>query len=84
MQLHPHQVERLNQLLADRELKLPGFRRVVTAGGGNYQWLRRNLAKFNADRITAELTSLLALEGIEACPPHQLAANSSAPAAESP
>ncbi|MDD2819183.1 MAG: hypothetical protein PHN51_10390 [Candidatus Nanopelagicales bacterium] len=41
------QLEELNQLLTNKDLVLPDFRRTVHATGGNIDWLRKNLLKRN-------------------------------------
>lgn len=50
-------LDRLNELLADRKLDLPQHRRVVDTSGGNLKWLREHIRKRNT--ISEDLTVLL-------------------------
>jgi len=64
MNLSKEEREELNNLLSDRKIKLPDFRRVVNASGGNYHWLQQNLAKFNGEVLaqSSRLQQLLNLK----------------------
>lgn len=53
-------LDRLNELLADKNLDLPDFRRKVDVTGNNISWLQRNLEVRN--KISPELRELVALD----------------------
>ena len=50
-------LDRLNELLADRKLDLPQHHRVVDTSGGNLKWLREHIRTRNT--ICENLTVLL-------------------------
>ena len=60
MILNEKQRTRLNELLKDKSLDLPEFRRTVDKSGGNYPWLRRNIEIRNPN-LSNELKDLLDL-----------------------
>ena len=59
MNLNPKQVERLNILLKEEELKFPEFRREVSQSGHNFAWVKKALAK--SGNGSPELRSLVGL-----------------------
>jgi hypothetical protein len=60
MQLNKAQIAELNQLLTNKKLVIPEFRREVYATGGNYQWLQKNIRVKNAN-VSPRVKELLKL-----------------------
>ena len=59
MKLNAAELEELNQLLSDKKIDIPDFRRTVNPSGNNYQWLQRNITIRNpgiSDRLKVLLT----------------------------
>lgn len=59
--LTKQETESLNELLQDKALDLPPFRREVSHTGHNYDWLQANIAKRNKN-LNPLLKQLLRLE----------------------
>lgn len=59
MKLNAVELEELNQLLSDKKIDIPDFRRTVNPSGNNYQWLQRNITIRNpgiSDRLKVLLS----------------------------
>lgn len=59
MKLNAAELEELNQLLSDKKIDIPDFRRTVNPSGNNYQWLQRNITIRNpgiSDRLKVLLS----------------------------
>ena len=61
MNLKPFELQELNQLLADKKLDIPSFRREVSPSGNNYVWLQKNIQKRNPN-IPKRLKELLRID----------------------
>lgn len=61
MNLKPFEQQELNQLLADKKLDIPSFRREVNPSGNNYVWLQKNIQKRNPN-IPKRLKELLRID----------------------
>lgn len=49
MNLTKQELAELNQLLKNRNINLPDFRKEVGDSGSNYVWLQKNILKKNPD-----------------------------------
>lgn len=61
MNLKSTELQELNQLLVDKNLDIPSFRREVTPSGNNYVWLQKNIRKRNPN-IPKRLKELLKID----------------------
>ena len=61
MNLTDEQIDKLNELLKDKSLDLPEFRRTVNKSGSNYTWLRRNIWIRNMN-LSDEIQTLLRIK----------------------
>ena len=61
MKLNAAELEELNQLLSDKKIDIPDFRRTVNPSGNNYQWLQRNILIRNPN-ISDRLKNLLGMK----------------------
>lgn len=52
--------ERLNELLKDKSIDLPDFRRSVSHTGGNVEWLKKNIQTRNKN-LNPEIKTILGL-----------------------
>lgn len=67
MKLNAAELEELNQLLSDKKIDIPDFRRTVNPSGNNYQWLQRNITIRNPG-ISDRLKVLLSMKVKKSAP----------------
>ena len=67
MKLNTAELEELNQLLSDKKIDIPDFRRTVNPSGNNYQWLQRNITIRNPG-ISDRLKVLLSMKVKKSAP----------------
>ena len=67
MKLNTAELEELNQLLSDKKIDIPDFRRTVNPSGNNYQWLQRNITIRNPG-ISDRLKMLLSMKVKKSAP----------------
>lgn len=60
MPLSKEHIDELNELLKDKKIELPDFRRAVSLSGQNTQWLKKNIALRNPN-LPERLKDLIAL-----------------------
>lgn len=60
MQLTEEKSARLSQLLNDKKIDIPDFRRTVSSTGANYTWLQKHIKTRNPN-LSPEILKLLNL-----------------------
>ena len=60
MPINKEHIDELNELLKDKKIELPDFRRAVSLSGQNTQWLKKNIAVRNPN-LPERLKDLIAL-----------------------
>lgn len=60
MPINKEHIDELNELLKDKKIELPDFRRAVSLSGQNTQWLKKNIALRNPN-LPERLKDLIAL-----------------------
>lgn len=61
MSLNKTQIDELNELLKDKAINIPDFRRTVTHTGQNAQWLKKKLNSTSHPNLPTRVRVLLGL-----------------------